>query len=247
VAIIAHRGLHRREPENSLAAVAEALACGSDGVEIDVRATSDGSLVCFHDWYLKRLTGASGKVAGTHIHQLLELTLRHPESKRRRPIATLAEMLALVEDRVRLILDLKKESIRPSGFERAVVALLREHGLQESVTLSSFNPWVLKRIKQLAPEFATALIASSRLGVKLYHADYCDGLHVHYGLTERRWFRDAAASFPWLVLWTVDRKSDLGTPLADNVRGVITNRPDRWGVTRPRVRRRSLGAGEAGP
>ena len=60
VAVIAHRGCHQREPENTLAAFAEALALGVDGIELDVRQAACGALICFHDNYTKRLLGRSG-------------------------------------------------------------------------------------------------------------------------------------------------------------------------------------------
>jgi glycerophosphoryl diester phosphodiesterase len=247
VGIVAHRGYHRREPENSLAAFAEALVMGSDGIEVDVRLAGDGALVCFHDWYLKRLTGTSGRVGRVGMEHLLETPLVHPRTLRRRPVATLGEVLTLVEDRAHLVLDLKKESVRPSALEGNTIRHLREFGLQETVTISSFNPWVLRRVKQLAPEFSTALIASSRLGVRLFNPDYCDGIHVHHALLARRWFWRVAGSFRRIMVWTVDRRADLHFPLPDNIGGIITNRPDRWGARGPVTRRITLRATEGRP
>jgi len=230
VPVIAHRGYHQQEPENSLAAVAEALAMGVDGIEIDIRLAGDGTIVCFHDWYLKRLTGISGRVARLGIHRLLELPLQHPGSRRRRPVATLSDILALVEDRTTIVLDLKKETVRASDLEKKTIAELREFGLCESVVISSFNPWVLRRCRQLAPEFQTALIAGSRLAVRLFDPAYCNSLHLHYELLRRRWFHRLEKNFPRIMVWTVDRKGELDFPLSDNVHGIITNRPERWGV-----------------
>ena len=229
--VYAHRGCHQTEPENTLAAFAEALALGVDGLELDVRQTGSGTLVCFHDWYLKRLTGLSGRLNRTSTERLLELSIHHPTTHRKRPVATLDEVLTLVADSVEVILDLKQEGVRPNRLEQDTVALLRQHGLDERVTVSSFNPWVLKRVKQLAPEYRTALIASSRLGVRLFHPDYCDGLHVHHALLQRRWFIQSAAQYGRLMVWTADQRAMLPKPIPDAVRGIITNLPRRWGVT----------------
>src|SRR4051794_32936132 len=49
VQVLGHRGSLRPGPENSVAAVREALAAGADGVEVDIRRTRDGQLVCLHD------------------------------------------------------------------------------------------------------------------------------------------------------------------------------------------------------
>jgi glycerophosphoryl diester phosphodiesterase len=50
--VIAHRGASRLERENTIAAFERAAAIGSDGVELDVRRTSDGALVVHHDPFL---------------------------------------------------------------------------------------------------------------------------------------------------------------------------------------------------
>jgi len=50
---IAHRGGAQLMPENTLAAFADALACGCDGAELDVQLTRDGVAVVHHDFRLK--------------------------------------------------------------------------------------------------------------------------------------------------------------------------------------------------
>jgi glycerophosphoryl diester phosphodiesterase len=47
--IFAHRGLHVKERENTVAAFVAARLEGADGVELDVRRTGDGALVVHHD------------------------------------------------------------------------------------------------------------------------------------------------------------------------------------------------------
>lgn len=47
--IVAHRGGAGLRPENTLAACAHALELGAEGLEIDVRPSSDGEMVVFHD------------------------------------------------------------------------------------------------------------------------------------------------------------------------------------------------------
>jgi glycerophosphoryl diester phosphodiesterase len=47
--ILGHRGAARDHPENSIWAFEAAAAAGADGVELDVRRTSDGALAVIHD------------------------------------------------------------------------------------------------------------------------------------------------------------------------------------------------------
>lgn len=58
--ILGHRGASAVAPENTRAALREALAAGAAGAEIDVRITADGVVVLLHDERLDRTTTARG-------------------------------------------------------------------------------------------------------------------------------------------------------------------------------------------
>jgi glycerophosphoryl diester phosphodiesterase len=59
---LAHRGGAALATENTLAAFGLASALGLRYLETDVRLTSDGQLVCFHDATLDRVTDGRGEV-----------------------------------------------------------------------------------------------------------------------------------------------------------------------------------------
>jgi glycerophosphoryl diester phosphodiesterase len=79
--VIGHRGTPTSpfHPENTLTAVRAALEAGADGVEVDVRSTSDGVLVLSHDRDLGRVLGTGAGtgpvVAHTPSAELLDLEL----------------------------------------------------------------------------------------------------------------------------------------------------------------------------
>ncbi len=60
--VVAHRGASATRPENTLPAIAEALALGADVIELDVHAAADGVAVLLHDRALLRTTGSDGTV-----------------------------------------------------------------------------------------------------------------------------------------------------------------------------------------
>jgi glycerophosphoryl diester phosphodiesterase len=60
VQVLGHRGARLVAPENTIEAFRAALDEGADGVELDVRQTADGALVCFHDAALGRTTDGRG-------------------------------------------------------------------------------------------------------------------------------------------------------------------------------------------
>jgi len=69
--LLGHRGDPRAHPENTMAGFASAVACGADGVELDVHASSDGVPVVIHDATLDRTTAGHGAVAA-HTWQELD-------------------------------------------------------------------------------------------------------------------------------------------------------------------------------
>ncbi|RVK52862.1 cobalamin biosynthesis protein [Sinorhizobium meliloti] len=71
--IIAHRGGALLAAENSIAAFEAATIAGADAVETDVRQTSDGELVCFHDETLKRICDDPRAVAEIDFATLRQL------------------------------------------------------------------------------------------------------------------------------------------------------------------------------
>lgn len=59
---VAHRGYSSRWPENTVSGALAAIRAGADLVEADVRLSADGTLFCFHDPDLSRLTGEPDRI-----------------------------------------------------------------------------------------------------------------------------------------------------------------------------------------
>ena len=70
--IVAHRGLLRHAPENTLANFDACLDLRLD-IELDVRRTRDGQLVVIHDDTADRTTTGKGKVAALSLRELQAL------------------------------------------------------------------------------------------------------------------------------------------------------------------------------
>jgi glycerophosphoryl diester phosphodiesterase len=104
VLIIGHRGSPTSAPENTVAGFESALAEGADGVELDLRLTADGHLVCLHDADLERTTDGAGPVAEHTLAAVRELDAGahfdgaggHPFAGRGVRVPTLAEALDAV-------------------------------------------------------------------------------------------------------------------------------------------------------
>ncbi|MEN3306587.1 MAG: glycerophosphoryl diester phosphodiesterase, partial [Micromonosporaceae bacterium] len=61
--VFAHRGSSAAMPEHTLGAYLRAIEEGADGLECDVRLTSDRHLVCLHDRRLERTSNGRGPVS----------------------------------------------------------------------------------------------------------------------------------------------------------------------------------------
>jgi len=100
--VVAHRGYSARFPENSLLAFEQAIAAGADLVETDVRMSSDGVLVCWHDPDFQRVAGVDVLIAQTPAAELTKIALPHGAR-----VCRLIEVLPLVRHRVPLMIDVK--------------------------------------------------------------------------------------------------------------------------------------------
>ena len=140
----AHRGLWDAEsPENSLAAFKKAVDAGY-GIEFDIHKTCDGHVVVFHDDTLVRMCGVEGKVEQKTLAQLKELRLLGTDQQ----IPTLEEMLALVDGRVPLLVELKGESTA-TGLCPVADAILSQY--KGDYIIESFNPLLVRWYRKNRP------------------------------------------------------------------------------------------------
>lgn len=134
---LAHRGDWRHAPENTVPALLAALDIpGCDGLEFDVRLSSDGVPVLLHDETLERVQGRPDRVDAVPARVLEDLG-----------VPTLADALAAIPHRAFLDVELK------GRHDRAVVEVLaagRGPGLVNAV-VSSFNLATLERVAGLVP------------------------------------------------------------------------------------------------
>jgi glycerophosphoryl diester phosphodiesterase len=108
--VAAHRGQWREAPENSLAAIDEAINDGAEIVETDVRLTRDGVPILMHDATVDRTTNGKGRVDEMTLAEIKKLNLREGLGSKvatvtPHTVPTLAEALSVVKNRAMLNLD----------------------------------------------------------------------------------------------------------------------------------------------
>ena len=112
VLVASHRAAHANYPENSIAAMKEAIRIGVDIIEADVRETKDGVLVMMHDKSIDRTTTGKGLVEAMTYAELQQVFLLHNGVASAERIPTFKEVLALVKGKVMLDIDYKAEGKR---------------------------------------------------------------------------------------------------------------------------------------
>jgi glycerophosphoryl diester phosphodiesterase len=152
--VIAHRGASSYAPENTLAAFDLALAMGVRHIELDVDFTSDGHIVVIHDDTVDRTTNGSGPVTGHTLAALraLDAGSWFGDKFTDERIPTFHEVLERYKGRAHLHTEIKGHS--PSLSQRTA-DLIRTHGMEEQVTITSFQNVRLEEIRAYAPELPT--------------------------------------------------------------------------------------------
>lgn len=249
--VFAHRGSSYDLPEHTLAAYLRALDEGADGLECDVRLTRDGHLVCVHDRRLDRTSNGHGLVSARTLAELevLDFGSWHPgvlAAERDEPLdeshtrlLTLERLLdaVLAAGRpVRLLIETKHPTRYGRGVERRLVGMLRRYGLAEPgpddpvrVTVMSFSPLAVRRIRELAPALPTVLLLEVlprwlRLGRLPFGAPIA-GPGIGLVRARPQLVPALRATGHQVYVWTVNEPTDLELVLSAGVDGVITDRP----------------------
>ncbi len=154
---LAHRGLHDFDagaPENSRAAFRAAIRQGF-GIELDLQMSQDGEAMVFHDYGLNRLTHENGALRQHSAEDLRAITLVSGGES----IPDLAEVLALIDGQVPVLLELKDQdgAFGPDvgPLEQRTAELLQSY--RGDVAIMSFNPNAVVAMRGAAPDIARGL------------------------------------------------------------------------------------------
>lgn len=147
----AHRGYHSSSiPENSLESLSAAKAHGYQMAEIDVQITKDKVPIVFHDFNLKKKYRLNVNVS----------ELEYSDLRRIGSFAKLQDVL-LTEDKPDFLnIEIKSKNFFSYLIEDFVVELIKKNQCQDSVMISSFNPWSLMRVKFLDNRLTRALLVT---------------------------------------------------------------------------------------
>lgn len=222
--VIAHRGAKGYVPENTIASFEKALDMGAHGIELDVRLSSDGQIMVFHDDHTDRLTGVPGTVKNMTFADLrkLKVDLHHQ-------IPTLEEVLDFLNNKILVNIELKVEAAA-----RAVTDLIEkcvsEKGWDYAHFLvSSFDWTALQEIRNWNPRIPLGVLTETDLELALGFARSINAetIHAYFHLLDAENVEKIKAANLLLYAWTVNMPEDISRIKALKVNGIITDYTDR--------------------
>jgi glycerophosphoryl diester phosphodiesterase len=219
--VIGHRGASAAFVENTLDAFAGAVAQGADGIELDVRRTSDDALALSHDDTL-----ADGTVV-----------VETPMADLPAPITDLASALDVCRPLSVVNIEIKnwpddKDFDPTDRLADAVVALLEARGeLDDGRNLiSCFHLPTVDRVHALAPGLATAWLLGmiEDVGALIDKAAARGhvAIHPHHAFVNEEMVAQAHAAGLAVNTWTCDEPERIQWLADVGVDAVVTNVPD---------------------
>ena len=223
--VVAHRGAWKaqRLPENSIAALRQAITLGCTGSEFDVWMTSDDSLVVNHDAKYHGLP-----IEETSYAQLAESFLPNGEK-----LPTLREYIQAGmwdNDSTQLVCALKPSDVSPErgqAFATRAVALVQSLGAQDRVAYISFDYNMLKTIVALAPNAPTQYLNGDKSPDQV-RADGIKGIDYHFSVYRKHpeWIEQAKQNGMVLNAWTVNKGRVMDRLLSQGFDYLTTNEPE---------------------
>lgn len=221
--VIAHRGAWKTKslPENSIAALNEAVRLGCHGSEFDVHMTKDNILVVNHD----------ADFQGLHIEQctyaeLLQKKLSNGEVL---PTAEAYIKAGMKQKTTRLVFEIKPTKKGDSGdiaIAEACVALVKKLKAEAWVDYISFSWATMLRLREIAPEAHMAYLKGDKTLEELKAAKM-SGADYHYAVYQKgEWFKKAKELGLTINAWTVNGETEMNWLLDNKVEFITTNEPE---------------------
>ncbi len=211
-------------PENTMSAFAAAVACGADGLELDIHLSRDGIPVVIHDETLDRTTDGQGQVGDKTWPQLqmLDAGSWFSTDFAGESIPALENVLESFGGQVRLNLEIKE-----FGAGLAVHELLKRYPDADCV-VSSFDYQLLARLRSADDMLPIAVLFESgnwRHAVRLASGLRAVAFHPEGGQVNRPMICACRKAKLPVYVWTVDDPEGARSLFRAGVSGVFTNDP----------------------
>jgi glycerophosphoryl diester phosphodiesterase len=224
IAITAHRAGSARAPENTLAALRNAIGEGADAVEVDVQETADGEVILLHDTDLRRVAGLARSIWDLPYTELQGLDVGSwfsPAFKAER-IPTLRAFAAASRGRIRLNVELKNNK-HGEDLAARVVNVLHDTGTADQAAVSSLDIELLRQVRRIAPKIKLGLILAAGVG-DLRRVDV-DFFALSRRLATPAVIHQLHAIGREVHVWTLNAQPRIAQAMLDGADDIITSDP----------------------
>lgn len=230
--IFAHRGASTHAPENTLAAFELAIRQNADAIELDVMLSADGQLVVIHDVDVARTTDGTGCVRDLSLDAIKEFDAGSwfGDSFAGESVPALGEVFEGVGNKIPINIELKNYASPWDSLPEHVAELVRFHGLEEKILISSFNPVALRRFRMVLPCVPVGMLAVSGIaGLWLWNFPrrwlVYDAVHPHLKDATQRFISQKQKAGLAVNVYTVNQQQDMKRLAQWGVDGIFTDDP----------------------
>ena len=225
---IGHRGVPSLARENTLDSFQKAIDAGMDGVELDVQYSADKKLVVYHNWDIEDNSGKIELIEKLPYSELKRISLNGIENHK---IPLFSDVLKILNKNCIINVEIKSAKILNTDIEKNVLETVKEYNFENNCIISSFNPFILKRIKKINPNILTAFLWSARDPQLVFNTPLwvwiCrpDGFHPDIEYLDENlmnWIHRKKMS---VLTFTVKTSSDLSIAKQLGVDGIIMDEP----------------------
>lgn len=222
--VMAHRGASFSAPENTLAALRQAIEDGADWVEIDVQETLDGEVVVVHDSDLMKLANNPLKIWDATAAELesIDIGSWFAASYASQRVPTLRQVLELCKGKVGVIIELKYYG-HDQALEERVIQIVEELGMSEQIMVMSLKADRVQRVRRLRPTWVCGILMSVAVGdIDSLDVDF---LAVNGAFVGRSLVNRVHKAKMKIFVWTVNDVGTMSMLMNRGVDGVLTDRP----------------------
>ncbi|HEX9692285.1 MAG TPA: glycerophosphodiester phosphodiesterase [Gemmatimonadales bacterium] len=212
--VIAHRGASSDETENSLAAFRAAVRQGADGIELDVHAAADGTIVVYHD----------AEIDGRALAELTADDVRSFRLPNDEPIPTLGQALDTIGRDTDVFVELKALALHHTG---VFLDVLRAGPAPQRYRVHSFDHRVVARLHREQPALGVGVLSCSYPVNPVAQIEAADAqvLWQKAGMIDASLVDSVHAAGYRVFAWTVDDARRLRQLARLGVDALCTNRP----------------------
>ena len=180
----------------------------------------------FHNPHLRGLTGRESFVRELSVTELKSLKVSSNSSDKSGTIPTLDEAIEILKGKKMFYVELKKGD--SDKIAESVLNVLKERLSEDSFTLSSFDPKLIKAVKDKNENVRTGYIFSTQLRRFFLNRTEkqvggFDQWHIENGLLNERLLKKAGKRNREVMVWKVNSEVQMKRCIGVCVDGIITD------------------------